>query len=140
MEALRRRYGSEDYRRATPTMRGVLVESVGETASCAYAPVLVAWARRGGRLALVWGEEDRVASLEGALSSLAEAGVAVADKTVVAGAGHILGPSLHSAQGEVLGSALVAVSQPPGDEEAGRPVPADGRPACAPSPGAALRL
>lgn len=128
MEALRHRYGSDDYRRATPMMRGVLVKAVGETASSGYAPVLAAWARAGGRLALVWGDGDRVASLEGTLSSLAEARVPVADETVVAGAGHILGPPLHAALREALGRALLQERPGAGGEDAGRPVPADGRP------------
>ena len=37
MEGLRRKYGSDDYRRASDVMRGVLVKAVGETASGAYA-------------------------------------------------------------------------------------------------------
>lgn len=128
MEALRHRHGSQDYRQATPVMRGVLVKSVGETASCAYAPVLTAWAAGGGRLALVWGEDDGVASLEGTLSSLAQAGVAPAEKTVVAGAGHLLGPSMYGALREALARALGHERPGPGSQDAGQSEPAQGRP------------
>jgi pimeloyl-ACP methyl ester carboxylesterase len=55
MEGFRRRYGSEDYRRATPTMRGVLVGAVKETSSGAYLPSLSAYP---GPLELVWGDDD----------------------------------------------------------------------------------
>jgi pimeloyl-ACP methyl ester carboxylesterase len=94
MERLRSKYGSEDYRRATPVMRGVLVKSVEETATSAYIPALRAFARDGGSLELVWGTEDRVASLagvSGALAGLPDGAVRV---TTVRGAGHLLSPAL----------------------------------------------
>ncbi|HET9061321.1 MAG TPA: alpha/beta fold hydrolase [Acidimicrobiales bacterium] len=91
MEDLRRRYGSEDYRRASPLMRGVLVKSVAETASAAYTNPLQEWRGHGGRLALVWGERDDVASLEG---TMAACRVPPEEVRVVHGAGHILTPAL----------------------------------------------
>jgi pimeloyl-ACP methyl ester carboxylesterase len=91
MENLRRRYGSDDYRRASPLMRGVLVKSVTETATSAYAEPLQRWSQRGGRVALVWGERDTVASLEGARGA---SGPAPDDVKVVHGAGHLLTPVL----------------------------------------------
>lgn len=94
MERLRNNYGSEDYRRASPVMRGVLVKSVEETATSAYIPALRAFARDGGSLELVWGTEDRVASLagvSGALAGLPDGAVRV---TTVRGAGHLLSPAL----------------------------------------------
>jgi pimeloyl-ACP methyl ester carboxylesterase len=90
MEDLRRRHGSEDYRRASQTMRGVLVKAVGETSGAAYMPLLRTWASAGGAVELVWGELDRVASLAGVQAGLAELPGAPAPATVVPGAGHLI--------------------------------------------------
>jgi pimeloyl-ACP methyl ester carboxylesterase len=70
MEQLRRRHGSDEYRRASPVMRGVLVKAVNETASAAYIPPLRQWVAGGGALELVWWERDPEASLQGVLSGL----------------------------------------------------------------------
>ena len=70
MEQLRRSHGSDEYKRASPIMRGVLVKAVGETASAAYMPPLRQWAANGGVLELVWWERDPEASLDGVLTGL----------------------------------------------------------------------
>jgi pimeloyl-ACP methyl ester carboxylesterase len=51
MEALRQRYGSEDYRTATGSMRGVLVKAVNES----YEGALASFP---GPIELVWGAND----------------------------------------------------------------------------------
>ncbi len=93
MERLRQKHGSEDYRRASQMMRGVLVKAVAETASAAYVPSVRSWATAGGALELVWGEHDNAASragLKAALEGLpATAPVRI---TVVTGAGHLMTP------------------------------------------------
>jgi pimeloyl-ACP methyl ester carboxylesterase len=128
MEAVRRRYGSEDYRQATPMMRAVLVKAVGETAGAAYGPVLAPWTANGGRLALVWGEADTVASLEGTKAALAAAGASVSELVVVPGARHVLGAGLHAALREALARALAGAG-PAGLHEGGRPGGTAARPA-----------
>ncbi|MGH9104974.1 MAG: alpha/beta fold hydrolase [Acidimicrobiales bacterium] len=91
MEALRNKYGSEDYREARGALRGVLVGAVAETAAGAYARPLAGWLATGGRtLELVWGERDEVASLEGARAALAGRSQVEAKVTVVPGAGHLI--------------------------------------------------
>ncbi|HMK96627.1 MAG TPA: alpha/beta hydrolase, partial [Acidimicrobiales bacterium] len=90
MEKLRRRYGSPDYRQASPVMRGVLVKAVQETARAAYMQPLRHWASAGGELELVWGAEDREASLAGVEEALAGPPEVLAKVTVVPGAGHLL--------------------------------------------------
>jgi pimeloyl-ACP methyl ester carboxylesterase len=94
MERLRQKYGSDDYRRATPTMRGVLVKAVAETAGAAYMPVLRDWVLGGGRLELVWGENDQVAPLVGPESGLAGPPGVPVEITVVPGAGHLINAAL----------------------------------------------
>ena len=103
MERFRNKYGSEDYRRASPVMRGVLVKSVQETATSAYIPALRAFASAGGSLELVWGAEDKVASLEGVSAALAGLPDGVVRVTTVSGAGHLFTPALV----EALRSALL---------------------------------
>ena len=88
MEQLRRSHGSEDYRRATPVMRGVLVKAVGETATAAYMPPLRQWVGDGGVLELVWWEQDPEASLDGVLGNLD--GMSSPRTTVVPGPGHLV--------------------------------------------------
>jgi pimeloyl-ACP methyl ester carboxylesterase len=99
MERIRRRSGSEDYRRASEVMRSVLVKAVSETASSAYMPSLREWASAGGSLELVWGELDRVASLKGVQAALRtqRGAPASATVTVVPGAGHLVTPGLAEA-------------------------------------------
>lgn len=94
MEQARRRHGSEDYRRASDIMRGVLVKAVTETADGAYAPGLQGWARAGGALELVWGQDDDVASLAGAEAALAAAAVVPAAVTVLPESGHLITPPI----------------------------------------------
>ncbi len=94
MEQLRHKHGSSDYRSATPTMRGVLVKAVSETANAAYMPPLRAWAEAGNPVELVWGENDREASLAGVRAGLE--GVESEHVTVVPGAGHLIGPQMAS--------------------------------------------
>lgn len=91
MERLRQRYGSDDYRRASPLMRGVLVKAVAETAASAYVEPVAEFAAAGGTVVLVWGERDTVASLEGTRRGL---GLGEESVRVVRGAGHILSPHL----------------------------------------------
>jgi pimeloyl-ACP methyl ester carboxylesterase len=87
-EQLRRRHGSDEYRRASPVMRGVLVKAVGETAAAAYMPPLRQWAAAGGALELVWWERDPEASLDGVLRGLD--GLSSPRATVVPGSGHLM--------------------------------------------------
>jgi pimeloyl-ACP methyl ester carboxylesterase len=94
MEQLRRKHGSSDYRNASPIMRGVLVKGVSETANAAYMPPLRAWAGAGKPVELVWGEEDKDASLARARAGLE--GVESPRVTVVPGAGHLIGSQLAS--------------------------------------------
>jgi pimeloyl-ACP methyl ester carboxylesterase len=94
MERLRQKYGSDDYRRATPTMRGVLVKAVAETAGATYMPVLREWVFGGGLLELVWGENDQVAPLVGPEASLAVPPEAPVEITVVPGSGHLINAAL----------------------------------------------
>jgi pimeloyl-ACP methyl ester carboxylesterase len=102
IEQLRRRHGSDEYRRASPVMRGVLVKAVGETAGAAYIPPLRQWAAGGGALELVWWERDPEASLDGVLKGLDGVltgldgvptgldGLTSPRATVVPGSGHLL--------------------------------------------------
>jgi pimeloyl-ACP methyl ester carboxylesterase len=96
LEQLRRQHGSDDYRRASPVMRGVLVKAVSETASAAYIPPLRQWAEGGGALELVWWESDTEASLDGVLAGLnghtsPQASAHATPKvTRVPGAGHLI--------------------------------------------------
>jgi pimeloyl-ACP methyl ester carboxylesterase len=97
LEAARQRYGSADYRGASPLMRGVLVRAVEETARGAYLAPLRHWAGAGGCLELVWGEGDTVAPLGAARAGLAGPPEVPARWTVVAGAGHLLSADLAAA-------------------------------------------
>jgi pimeloyl-ACP methyl ester carboxylesterase len=95
MERLRQRYGSADYRRASPMMRGVLVKAVAETAQAAYMPSVLSWARAGRPLELVWGEQDDVASPAGCRAALQGlAGTTSVRTTLVPGAAHLMTPPL----------------------------------------------
>jgi pimeloyl-ACP methyl ester carboxylesterase len=81
MEAQRQRYGSADYKAATPMMRGVLVKAVNES----YEVPLQAYP---GPVELVWGDNDDQAPL-----AVAEAAVESCRQprlTVCAGAGHFV--------------------------------------------------
>jgi pimeloyl-ACP methyl ester carboxylesterase len=85
MEALRQKYGSADYRAATPVMRTVLVTVVAES----YDDEL---RRLQCPTALVWGARDTVVPV-----SVADAAVVItpdAELTVIDDAGHDL-PSTH---------------------------------------------
>ena len=64
MEALRRRYGSPDYRAASPVMRSVLVKVVAES----YEDEL---RRLQCPVALVWGSRDTTAPVTVAEAALA---------------------------------------------------------------------
>lgn len=92
MERLRRSHGSDEYKRASPIMRGVLVKAVGETADAAYIPPLRQWAADGGALELVWWERDPEASLAGVLKGLN--GLTPRQPTVVPGSGHLMSREL----------------------------------------------
>jgi pimeloyl-ACP methyl ester carboxylesterase len=81
METQRQRYGSTDYKSATPMMRGVLVKAVNES----YEVPLQAYP---GPVELVWGDNDDQAPI-----AVAEAAVASCRKprlTVCPGAGHFV--------------------------------------------------
>lgn len=90
MAALRRRHGSADYQQASDRMRAVLVKSVVETRAGSYLGPLREWARRGGALELVWGAEDKDASLAGLLEALSAMPALEPTVRVVPGAGHLL--------------------------------------------------
>ncbi|MGO9658617.1 MAG: alpha/beta fold hydrolase [Acidimicrobiales bacterium] len=93
MERLRQKYGSEDYRRASQIMRGVLVKAVAETAQGAYVPSLRSWANAERALELVWGEHDTVTSLAGGKAALGALPASVpVHIIVVPGAGHLMTP------------------------------------------------
>jgi pimeloyl-ACP methyl ester carboxylesterase len=101
MERLRQDHGSDDYRHASPVMRGVLVKAVGETERSAYVPPLQDWASAGRPVELVWWEHDTQASLAGMLPAVE--GLTSVRVTVVPGAGHLVNRQLASE----LRSALV---------------------------------
>lgn len=92
MERLRRRHGSDEYRRASPVMRGVLVKAVNETANAAYIAPLRQWTAGGGALELVWWEHDPEASLDGVLTGLdgSTPSPPPPNVTTVPGAGHLI--------------------------------------------------
>jgi len=81
MEALRRRYGSPDYRAASAVMRQVLVRVVNET----YEEQLAALTCP---TELVWGDDD--AEVPVAVAEAAGRVLATPTLTVVPGAGHLL--------------------------------------------------
>jgi pimeloyl-ACP methyl ester carboxylesterase len=103
MERLRQKYGSDDYRRASPTMRAVLVKAVAETAGATYLPLLRDWVLGGGLLELVWGENDQVAPLAGPRSGLAAPPEVPVELTVVPGAGHLINAALADGLQAALG-------------------------------------
>jgi len=105
MEKWRQKSGSDDYRRATPLMRGVLVKAVGETRAEGYTAALRDWATNGRPLELVWGENDTAASLDGVLALLARPPAIGTRVTLVPGAGHLIGPRTATALREALGRA-----------------------------------
>lgn len=94
MEALRRKYGSADYRAAEGVMRQVLVRVVNES----YEEQL---RRVRCPVRLVWGERDSAVPVDVARQALA----LLPDATlrVVPGAGHLLAPAT---AGEVRAAAL----------------------------------
>lgn len=81
MEALRRRYGSADYRSARGVMRDVLVTVVNETYEQELAEIRVP-------VTLLWGRDDRTVPVE--VPERAEALLEQARLIVVEGAGHDL--------------------------------------------------
>jgi pimeloyl-ACP methyl ester carboxylesterase len=81
MEALRRRYGSPDYRAATGVMRQVLVRTVNET----YDDQLLAVRCP---VELVWGDDDTEAPLS--VAETAAGLLARPNLTVCRGAGHLV--------------------------------------------------
>jgi pimeloyl-ACP methyl ester carboxylesterase len=80
MEALRQRYGSDDYRAASGVMRDILVRTLAED----YTAVLAALRCP---VELVWGDDDTSAPL--AVAEKLEAELSVAHLVVCAGAGHL---------------------------------------------------
>ncbi|MGD1011126.1 MAG: alpha/beta hydrolase [Acidimicrobiales bacterium] len=80
VEALRQRYGSDDYRAASGVMRGVLVRTLTEDYAEAIAAVRC-------RVELVWGDDDTAAPL--AVAERAEGALADAHLAVCRGAGHL---------------------------------------------------
>ena len=85
MEAMRRKYGSRDYRTARGVMRETFVKVVNESYGSQLRTV-------AGPVDLIWGEEDREVPVEGAAAArraLQEAGCQVRLETVP-GVGHDL--------------------------------------------------
>ncbi len=80
MERLRQRYGSADYRHATPVMRQVLVKVLSETYEEQLATI-------GCPTELVWGDDDRDVPVAVAVS--AHDLLATSTLTIVPGAGHL---------------------------------------------------
>ncbi|HYA45262.1 MAG TPA: alpha/beta hydrolase [Acidimicrobiales bacterium] len=88
MERLRLQHGSDDYKRSSPVMRGVLVKAVNETASGQYLPLLRAWVAAGKSLEVICGEHDTAAPA--AALRAATRDVPSVTMTVVPGAGHLM--------------------------------------------------
>jgi pimeloyl-ACP methyl ester carboxylesterase len=80
LEAMRRRYGSDDYRAASGVMRDILVRSLSED----YGSVLSVLRCP---VELVWGDNDSAAPL--AVAERLEAELADSHLVVCAGAGHL---------------------------------------------------
>jgi pimeloyl-ACP methyl ester carboxylesterase len=80
MEALRQRYGSEDYRAASGIMREVLVRTLAEDYSAAIAAVRCP-------VELVWGDNDTAAPL--AIAERLKVDLPDAHLVVCSGAGHL---------------------------------------------------
>jgi pimeloyl-ACP methyl ester carboxylesterase len=80
IEAIRRRYGSDDYRAASGVMREVLIRSLAED----YAAVV---ASLRCPVELVWGDDDTAAPL--VVAEKLEAALSYAHLVVCPGAGHL---------------------------------------------------
>jgi pimeloyl-ACP methyl ester carboxylesterase len=80
MEALRQRYGSEDYRAASGIMRGVLVRTLAEDYSAALSAVRCP-------VELVWGDDDTAVPLS--IAEQLNRELAQAHLVVCSGAGHL---------------------------------------------------
>jgi pimeloyl-ACP methyl ester carboxylesterase len=80
IEALRQRYGSDDYRAASGVMRDILVRTLAEDYTGALAAVQC-------RVELVWGDDDTAAPLATARRLQAE--LSDANLVVCPGAGHL---------------------------------------------------
>ncbi|MDQ1414672.1 MAG: hypothetical protein QOF81_285, partial [Acidimicrobiaceae bacterium] len=81
VEQLRQKYGSEDYRRATGVMRGVLVRSVNES----YEAALSAFP---GPIELIWGADDDQTPVS--VAEAAQASCRQSNLVVIPGVGHFL--------------------------------------------------
>jgi pimeloyl-ACP methyl ester carboxylesterase len=105
MERLRRRYGSADYRAASPTMRGVLVNVVHERYDDQLAAVRCP-------VRLVWGADDEPAPAEVARMAAQVLGER-AELRILPGHGHFL---VRSAPADLRASIeeLLAAAEPPG--------------------------
>jgi pimeloyl-ACP methyl ester carboxylesterase len=97
MEALRRRYGSTDYRAAEGVMRQVLVRLVNER----YDEVL---AKVRCPVILVWGDDDSVTPID--MARTAEGRFADARLVVAPGAGHLTPLSIPLAVHEAVSEGL----------------------------------
>jgi len=109
MEHLRNRYGSEDYRRASGTMRDVLVKAVNET----YQAQLAGFA---GPIELVWGANDDqvpVSVAEAAMASCREPSL-----SVIPAVGHFLPLEAPEALIEAVNRHRPLTPGPPPDEPA----------------------
>ena len=80
MEALRRRYGSDDYRAASGVMRDILVRTLAEDYTAALAALKCP-------VELVWGDNDAAAPL--AVAQQLRDELADAHLVVCPGAGHL---------------------------------------------------
>ncbi len=98
MEEARKRYGSSDYRNASPIMRSIHVRLVNENYDAQIAATTV-------RAELVWGDNDTAAPLAGAEELAARLG-ALAMLTVVPGAGHLTPLTAVDALRAAIGRAL----------------------------------
>lgn len=99
MEKLRRQHGSADYRAATGTMRGVLVEAVNED----YREQLTRMGELGTPTRMVWGEHDTAAPTEMAGRAQQLIGPS-ARLQVVAGSAHLIDSALAAAIGSAIDS------------------------------------
>jgi pimeloyl-ACP methyl ester carboxylesterase len=79
LERWKRRFGSEDYRNASPVMRGTLVKTVGEDLTPLFASVAIP-------TLLIWGEKDDATPL--ADGKIMESRMQNAGLAVIQNAGH----------------------------------------------------
>ncbi|MDQ1365289.1 MAG: hypothetical protein QOE57_1331, partial [Acidimicrobiaceae bacterium] len=122
VEQLRQKYGSEDYRRATGVMRGVLVRSVNES----YEAALSAFP---GPIELIWGADDDQTPVS--VAKAAQASCRQSNLVVIPGVGHFLPRDRPDA---LIDALRVHQPAPPVDPPAEPAEPAEPAPPAEPEP------